>query len=394
MRRPPRDLSRFHPQTRAILAGGDPALHDGAINPPIHRASTLKIPRVDGLYGEGKRTYALEGMAVHDALCAALIGQSGGAGATLAPSGLAAVTLAILTFARAGGEVLVVDSVYGPTRRFCDTLLRRLGVTTRYYPSRIGAGVADLLNPNVCAVVLESPGSLTFEIQDAPAIAAACRAHSVATIIDDTWSAGVYFDSFKHGLDVSVQALTKYQAGHADVLVGAVMSRDADVAARVARTRKELGLGVSPDDAYLCLRGMRTMHLRLAAQSAAAERIARWLARRPEVARVLHPALESFEDHALWRRDFTGAAPLFGLVLHPVSDDRLRAMLEGFALFAMGFSWGGYESLIIPCDPQIERTAMPWRAEGPLLRLSIGLEHESDLIADLEAGFQRLHAGP
>ncbi|MGE3142952.1 MAG: cystathionine beta-lyase [Hyphomonadaceae bacterium] len=384
------DLSKFRMETRLALAGRDPARFDGAVNPPLHRASTLVIPKVADLYGAPGKTYALEGMAVQEALCEALIAVEGGAGAQLAPSGLAACTLAILTVARAGGEVLVTDSCYGPTRRFCDTMLARLGVAARYYDPRIGAGIAELIGEKTCAVFLESPGSITFEIQDVPAICAAARARGVPTIIDNTWSAGLYFKPFAHGVDLSVQALTKYQAGHADLLLGAVLSADAAWAARVRRAYKELGLGAAPDDAYLALRGLRTMPVRLTAQSEAALTIARWLSGRAEVARVLHPALESHPDHALWARDFTGASALFGVVLKPVEAARLDAMLENLELFAMGFSWGGYESLIVPCDANITRTAAPWRAEGPLLRLSIGLEHPDDLSADLAAGLDRL----
>jgi cystathionine beta-lyase len=384
------DLGGLRPETRATAAGRDPARFDGAVNPAIHRASTLIIASVDDLYNTPKQTYALQGMAVQEALCEALAAVEGGAGAVLAPSGLAAITLALLTVARAGGDVLVTDSCYGPTRRFCDGTLSRLGVATRYYDPRIGADIAGLLRDTTCAVLTESPGSITFEIQDVPAIAAAAKARDVPVIIDNTWSAGVYFKPFEHGVDLSVQALTKYQAGHADLLLGAVVCADEAWRARVFRTFKELGLGAAPDDSYLALRGLRTMHARLAAQSASAQRIAAWLQDRPEVARVLHPAFASHPDHALWARDFSGASGLFGVVLQPASRERLRAMLEGYDLFAMGFSWGGFESLIVPSDDNITRTARPWRAEGPLLRLSIGLEHPDDLIADLERGFARL----
>ncbi|NWG54582.1 MAG: cystathionine beta-lyase [Hydrogenophilaceae bacterium] len=377
-------------ETRVAQAGRDHARSDGAVNPPVHHASTLIIDHVEDLYGEAKRTYALDGMSVHEALKEALIAVEGGAGATLAPSGLAACTLALLACVREGGEALVTDSVYKPTRRFCDRMLKRLGVRTRYYDPGIGAGIAELITDATCAVFLESPGSLTFEVQDVPAIAAAARARDAATIIDNTWSAGVYFKPFAHGIDLSIQALTKYQGGHSDLLVGAVLARSKDWQARVFAAAKELGLGVAPDDAYLALRGMRTMLARLSQQSASALKIAQWLETRAEVARVIHPALESHRDHALWRRDFSGASALFGFVLRPCAPEKLKAMLEGFSVLKMGFSWGGYESLIVPCSEQLVRTARPWREEGELIRLSVGLEHPDDLLADLEAGLARL----
>ena len=384
------DLSKLRVETRLALAGRDTTRHDGAVNPPIHRATTLVIEDTGDLYNTPKKTYALEGMAVQDALKDALLTIEGGAAVTLAPSGLGACTLALLTIARAGGELLVVDSVYGPTRRFCNTVLHRLGVHTNYFDPHIGGDISGLINENTCGVFLESPGSITFEVQDVPAIAAAAKARGVPTILDNTWSAGLYFKPFAHGIDFSVQALTKYQAGHADAFMGAVLSATPQMGERVKATYKQLGLGASPDDAYLVLRGMRSLSVRLERQAASGLQIARWLETRPEVARVIHPALPSHPDHALWKRDFTGAAGVFGVVLKPADDARLKAMLENLSLFSMGFSWGGYESLIIPCDDNITRTAKPWKAEGPLIRLSIGLEYPDDLIADLTQGFARL----
>jgi len=386
------DDKNLRPETRLSRAGRDPARFDGAVNPAVHHASTVVIPRADDLYGKPIKTYALEGMAIQEALREALVAVEGGAGAVLAPSGLAACTLAILTIARADSEILVVDSCYGPTRRFCDTMLKRMGCTPRYYDPRIGAGIADLISDKTCGVFLESPGSLTFEVQDVPAITAAARVRNVPTIIDNTWSAGLFFKPFEHGCDLSVQALTKYQGGHADLLLGAVICATPAWQERVRMAYKQLGLGAAPDDSFLALRGMRSMHARLSAQSASALKVASWLANRSEVARVLHPALESHPDHALWRRDFSGASGLFGVILKPAETQRVHAVLDSLKLFAMGFSWGGYESLIVPCDPNITRTATAWRAEGPLLRLSIGLEHPDDLIADLEAGFTHLRA--
>jgi cystathionine beta-lyase len=376
--------------TRLVHAGRDPKRADGAVNPPIHRASTLLLDDTDDLFSGKVKTYALEGMAIQEAPCEALVAIEGGAGAVLAPSGLAACTLALLSVTRAGGEILMTDSVYGPTRRFCDTVLKRLGVKTIYYKPRIGAEIAGLINDQTCAVFMESPGSLTFEIQDVPAIARAAQARGVPTMIDNTWSAGVYFDPFKHGVDLSIQALTKYQAGHADAFMGAVLCRTADWRKQIKATYKELGLGASPDDAYLVLRGIRSMQARLERQSASALEVARWLETQAPIARLLHPALSSHPDHVLWRRDFTGASALFALILRPTTPDKLKAFLEGLELFGMGFSWGGYESLIAPYDGQIPRTAEPWNAEGHLVRLSIGLENPADLIDDLANGLARL----
>jgi len=387
------ETSRWSLATRLVRAGRDKLREGGAVNPAIQRGSTVLFPDIDALHGPGK-SYGLDGFEVHDTLVAALTDISGGCGAVLAPSGLAACTTALLSFASAGGEVLVTDSVYAPTRRFCDGLLARMGVPTRYFDPRIGAGIEALITDRTQVIFLESPGSLTFEVQDVPAITKAARARNVITIIDDTWSAGVFFKPFDHGVDVSVQALTKYQAGHADVLLGAALASDPAHLARLQRTGKELGQGGgSAEDAYLTLRGLRTMPLRLAHQAASALKIARWLEDRADVASVLHPGLPSHPDHALFKRDFSGAAGVFAFTLaRDTTDAQLGAMLNNLSLFGLGFSWGGYESLAVNCTEQSMRKVARWGDKGPLVRLSIGLEDPDDLIADLEAGLARLRS--
>ncbi|MFT3726802.1 MAG: cystathionine beta-lyase [Terricaulis sp.] len=386
-----RDLSKLKLETLLVLAGRDPTRSEGGVNPPLHRATTLLLDDVDELYGTPTKTYALDGMAVQEALRAALTAIEGGADATLAPTGMAAVTMALMTVARSGGEFLVTDACYGPTRRICETLLKRMGVKTRFIDPRSGANIADLISDTTCGIFLESPGSITLEIMDVPAITAAARAKNVPVILDNTWSAGVNFKPFAHGVDLSVQALTKYQAGHADAFLGAVIASTPQWANRVLATYKQLGLFASPDDAFLVLRGLRTLALRLERQSASALAVAKWLQTRAEVETVLHPALKSHPDHTIWARDFAGASGLFSVALKPAPRERIKAMCEGYNVFAMGFSWGGYESLIVPSNDNIRRRVIRRKTEGELLRLSIGLEHPDDLIADLEQGFARLN---
>jgi cysteine-S-conjugate beta-lyase len=385
----PLDLSKLRLETRLAHAGRDRTRSEGGVNPPVQRATTLLIDDTDDLYGTPKKTYGIDGMAVQEALREALVAIEGGVGATLTPSGLSACTLALMTVAKSGGELLVTDALYAPTRRFCETTLKRFGVKTRYIDPRIGAGIADLITDDTCGIFLESPGTHTFEVMDVPAIVFAAKARNVPVILDNTWSAGIYFKPFDHGVDISVQALTKYQSGHADAFVGAVLGGAREWADRVNAAYKQLGLFASPDDCYLLLRGLRTLSVRLDRQSASALEIAQWLETRSEVARVVHPGLASHPDNAIWKRDFTGASGVFAIELKTTPPERVKAMLESLTIFAMGFSWGGYESLIVPSGKDIRRavTKLP---EGPLLRLSVGLEHPDDLIADLTQGFAHL----
>jgi cystathionine beta-lyase len=304
-------------------------------------------------------------------------------------SGLAAVTGGVTGFLKAGDHMLVTDSAYGPTRQYANTILQRFGVETTYYDPLISTGIAGLMRPNTSVVFVESPGSQTFEVQDIPAIAAVAKKRKLWLLLDNTWASPLYFRPFEHGVDVSIQAATKYIVGHADAMLGAVTS-NARAKPHIARAKEVLGVCPGSEETFLGLRGLRTLAVRLAAHQRSGIEMARWLEARPEVARVLHPALPSHPQHELWKRDFLGATGLFAVILRPVKTEAVAAMLDGLQLFGMGFSWGGYESLVIPFDPTSYRTATHWSAEGPALRFHIGLEDIEDLKADLEAGFRRL----
>lgn len=383
---------RYGPLTELVLGGRDREAQFGFVNPPVIHGSTVLWPTVADLTGAtGRYTYGRRGTPTSDALSAALQRLEGGAHVELAPSGVAAVSLALLAVLSAGDHLLMADSVYDPTRRFCDGMLKRLGVDTTYYDPLVGGHVADLVRPNTRAVFVESPGSLTFEMQDVPAIAGAAHARGVAVIMDNTWATPLYFRAHDHGVDLAVSAGTKYLGGHADLMFGWV-SANAAYAAALKAAHGTLGLCCGPDDMFLALRGMRTLGVRLAQHQASGLRVARWLESRPEVARVMHPAIESDPGHALWKRDFSGASGLFAIELRPGPKEAVAAFLDGLALFGMGFSWGGFESLAIPFDARPIRTASRWAPEGPTVRLHVGLEDVEDLIADLDAGLARYAA--
>jgi cysteine-S-conjugate beta-lyase len=336
-------------------------------------------------------TYGRLGTPTVESLQDAIAELEGGFRTLLTPSGLSAIATTLLALLSAGDHVLVSDSVYRPTRRFCDTMLKRLGIETTYYDPLLGAGIADLIQDNTKVIFTESPGSQTFEVQDIPAISAAAHARGIRVVLDNTWATPLFFKPFDHGADVSIQAATKYIVGHADAMLGAITANEATWP-KLAATHDELGLCPGPEDVYLGLRGLRSLSARLERHQRSALNIARWLAERPEVSRVLHPALPSDPGHALWQRDFTGASGLFAIVLRPVSKTAVAAMLDGMTLFGMGYSWGGFESLILPFDPRGYRTATTWVEDGPALRLHIGLEDPDDLKADLDAGFARMNA--
>ena len=376
--------------TRLSHAGRDPARFHGFVNTPIYRGSTVLYPTLDTLLADDQEySYGRLGTPTVAALQEALAELEGGHATVLTPSGLSAITTAILSFVSSGDHVLVTDSVYRPTRRFCDTVLKRLGVSTTYYDPEIGSGISDLLTDRTKLVFTESPGSQTFEVQDIPAIAEASHAAGAEVIMDNTWATPLYFRPFDHGVDVVVHAATKYLVGHADAMLGVITTSE-PTTGPVAKTHDILGLCPGPEDVYLGLRGLRTLEVRLQRHQEAALALADWLAQRPEVSKVIHPARPDHPGHALWQRDFTGSSGLFAIVLKPASHDALAAMLDGLDLFGMGYSWGGYESLILPFDPSTYRTATRWQVEGPSLRLHVGLEDIDDLKADLEAGFARL----
>jgi cystathionine beta-lyase len=376
-----------NPDTIAVAAGRMSEEHFGVVNTPVYRASTILYPDLASLKANKQPyTYGRRGTPTSRSFEEAITALEGGARTVVVPSGLNACAVAILTVCGAGDHLLMVDTVYEPTRVFCDTELKRFDIETEYYAP--GEDIAPLLRANTKAVFCESPGSLTFEVQDIPAIAKAAHAHgNVSVLLDNTWATPVLFQAIAHGVDLSIQAATKYVGGHADVMLGAITANDSH-AERLVRFHGHMGLFAGGDDTWLGLRGLRTLPTRLKRHHETALALARWLEARPEVSRVLYPALESDPGHALWKRDFRGASGLFGLVLKPAPERAVAAFVDGLHHFGIGYSWGGFESLIVPAH--IRRSKRPYPAEGPVLRIHAGLEDASDLIADLDAGLARL----
>ena len=373
--------------TKLVEGGRKPADQFGAVNTPVYRASTILFPTVEALLKETQPyTYGRRGTPSTRALEEAICELEGGARTVLTPSGLSACTLAILAVCGAGDHLLIADSAYGPTRNFCKGMLKRFGVEAEFFNPNI-PDIAKLFRANTKALFLESPGSQTFEVQDVPALAAAARAKNIAVILDNTWATPLFFDALGKGADLSVQAITKYIGGHADVNAGSITT-NAAYAERLVAAHFEIGFTLNGDEAFLALRGLRTLAVRLKRHQETALALARWLQVRPEVARVLYPALESDPGHAIWKRDFTGATGLFGVVLKPASDRAVAAILDGLKHFGMGYSWGGYESLIIPA--RFSRVHKTFKPAGPVLRIHAGLEDAEDLKADLTSGFERL----
>jgi cystathionine beta-lyase len=377
-------------RTRLVHAGRDPSEQHGFVNTPIYRGSTVLYPTTDDILNRrGRYSYGTHGTPTTEALESAWTEVTGAAGTVLAPSGLAAVTLALTSCLKAGDHLLVTDSVYRPTRNFCNGFLRKFGVETTYYDPLVGAGIKDLLRPNTTAVLTEAPGSQSFEMQDIPAIADVVHQHGAVVIMDNTWATPLLFPPHERGVDIAIEAGTKYLSGGSDLLLGLVSANERCFKALRA-TYDAFAICPGPEDVFLALRGMRTMALRLREHEKQALDMARWLAGRPEVAQVLHPALETHPGHDIWKRDFKGSSGLFSIILKPCSDQALAAMLDGLGLFGMGFSWGGFESLVIPFDCSTYRTATQWKPSGHALRFHIGLEDLDDLKRDLDAGFARL----
>ena len=390
-RKPPPDMRK---DTVLSHAGRAPERFDGAVNVPVIRASTILFPDCESHEDRSDRfagvRYGRTGTTTRFAFEEAVAQLEGAARVCAVGSGLAAIVVALLAFVRSGDHILVADNVYGPTRNFCRVRLQAMGVETEFYDPTIGAGIERLLRDNTRLVYCESPGSLTFEMQDIPAIAQAAHARGIPVLADNTWATPYFFSPFEKGVDVSIHAATKYIVGHADVMMGTIGATEAHWRA-IRQAASDFGYTASPDDCYLALRGLRTLGVRLRQQMANALEVARWLAARPEVERVLYPALESDPGHALWKRDMSGAASLFGVELKPYPDAAVRAMINALHYFGHGSSWGGFESLVTYPKPEQLRTATRWES-GPLLRLHVGLEDPADLISDLEGAFQVLHA--
>jgi cysteine-S-conjugate beta-lyase len=379
-------------RSRLVNLGRDAEFSQGFINVPAFRGSTVLYPDVATLKNRAQRfTYGTRGTPTTEALCSAWTDLSGAAGTVLVPSGLAAVIVALMTALSAGDHLLVTDSVYEPSRAFADKALRRFGIETSYYDPTIGAGIDALIRPNTKAVLAESPGSQTLEVQDIPAIAEVTHSRGACMILDNTWATPLFFSPHAHGVDLAIEAGTKYLSGHADLLLGLV-SANAQWFERLHRTVHLMAIPPGAEDVFLALRGLRTMELRLREAERQGLALAQWLSARPEVLRVIHPALPDHPGHGLWQRDYSGASGLFSIVLKPASEAAVAAFIDGLELFGIGYSWGGYESLALPFDCTAVRTATRFSPGGPTVRFSVGLEDVEDLKADLERGFARLRA--
>ncbi len=380
--------------TRVARVGRDKSITGPFVNPPVVHASTVLFENVAEMQGHRARyVYGRRGTPTTEALESAMTALEGGAGTVLCPSGLSAAAAALMSCLAAGDHLLVVDTVYGPVRYFADTVLKRMGVETTYFDPALGGDIAGLFTERTRAVYAEAPGSLTFEMLDLPAIGAVAHERGATVLFDNSWATPLHFQPLAHGADLAIVAGTKYIGGHSDVMLGTVAA-NAAAWPQLKETHGSFGTHVGPDDVYLGLRGLRTLAIRITRQAETAMTIATWLEARPEVARVLFPPLPADPGHALWKRDMTGASGLFGIILAGWSDADASRFIDGLKLFGIGASWGGYESLAILARPERVRSATPWRAEGPLIRIHVGLEDAEDLIADLDASFAAVAKAP
>ena len=382
--------------TLIVTAGRDPEANHGVVNPPVYHASTILFPTVADL--EASQSYRLDrdttyygrfGTPTTFSFQDAVAELDGGHRAIAVASGKCATLVALVAFLKSGDHLLMVDSAYAPTRALCDGFLSRFGIITTYYDPLIGTEIRELIRPETRIIFTESPGSQTFEIQDISAITSAAHAHGCTVLMDNTWATSLFFRPFDHGVDVVIQAATKYIVGHSDAMLGVITTTESTFES-VQRAALDFGAPPGPDDIYLGQRGLRTLRVRLDRHMETGLKIATWLKAQKEVARVLHPGIPDDPGHSLWLRDFQGASGLFGVVLKKATKAALTAMLDGMELFKMGYSWGGYESLIIPTDPGKQRTATTWDSPGPTLRIHAGLEDPDDLISDLKHGLARL----
>ena len=386
-------------ETKIVIAGRHPEDNHGVVNPPVYHASTIVQPSLAArdaaqkarLAGERVMAYGRRGTPTMFAFEDVITELEGGYRARIYPSGLAAIATTLLAYIQAGDHVLISDNVYGPCRNFCDTVLARFGVATTYFDPLIDDDLDDLVRDSTKVLYLESPGSLTFEVQDIPRLAERGHAHGLTVIMDNTWATPVYFKPFEYGVDVSLHAATKYFGGHSDLMLG-VVSANKDAYPALDDCTNRLGQTAGPDDVYLAQRGIRTLAVRLKQHFETGVVLAEWLNARPEVACVMHPALASDPGHEIWKRDFRGASGLFGITLNPCDPTALAALVDNLELFHIGASWGGYESLITATNPNSIRSARRWPHPGPTIRIHAGLEAIDDLIADLEAGFGRMKA--
>jgi cystathionine beta-lyase len=386
------------PATQVVTGGRRKEWTGTVVNPPVWRASTHLYDDVAHLRAglksneDGHFFYGRRGSPTQWSLAEALTEmEPGAAGTMLYPSGVAAISCSLLAVLQPGDEVLLTDSSYDPSRSFADAFLKRMGITARYYDPMTGSDIADMFGARTKAILMESPGSLTFEVQDVPAICKAAESADIVTLLDNTWATSRFFPALEHGVDIVITAATKYIVGHSDVMMGAVTTHD-KYRARLRRTAQQLGQVVSPDDAYLAGRGLGTLDVRLRQHEAGALKIAHWLKARPEVGLVLHPALPDCPGHEIWKRDFKGSSGLFSFQLKDGDDQSRASFIDALKLFGIGYSWGGFESLALPVDPQKYRTATEWTAGGALVRLNIGLEDPEDLIADLAKAFEHYHS--